>query len=98
MKIGDKVVCVDASDDPRGIPVPPIKGAVYEIAAIWGDLPNSKLGRLWTGVGFDLVGIDRLPDDYCYGAYRFRPVEYPGEAPVKRHAYELQDEDFHGSF
>ena len=79
--VGDWVVCVDASDDPRGVPTGLIKGEVYRISAVWGDLPNSRLGDLWRDVGFDLEGMPRLDGDFVYGAYRFRPLE---RAPEKQ--------------
>lgn len=82
MNVGDWVVCVDASDDPRGIPVPLIKGEAYRIAAIWGDLPNSKLGDFWRDVGFDIEGLPRIQGEFVYGAYRFRPIE-PTKAPER---------------
>ena len=82
MDVGDWVVCVDASDDPRGYPVPLIKGEVYRIAAVWGDLPNSKIGDFWRDVGFDIEGLPRIAGDFVYGAYRFRPID-PVETPAQ---------------
>lgn len=79
--VGDWVVCVDATDDPRGIPVPLVRGEIYCITAIWGDLPNSKIGDFWRDIGFDLEGVPRLPGDHCYGAYRFREIA-PAAEPV----------------
>lgn len=81
--VGDWVVCIDASDDPRGFPVPLIKGEAYQVSAVWGDLPNCKIGDFWRDVGFDLEGVERLPDDVAYGAYRFREID-PSAAPIHK--------------
>lgn len=77
--VGDWVVCVDASPGPGGVSVPLIKGEVYQIAAIWGELPHGAngvgLGDIWVDIGVDLVDVPPISPELAYGLHRFRPLE-----------------------
>jgi hypothetical protein len=79
--VGEWVVCVDDSPAPGGLAVPLAKGEVYQIEAVWGDLPHGNetvgLGEFWRDVGLDLVGVPRVIPDLCYGAHRFREMVKP---------------------
>lgn len=91
--VGDWVRCVDASCDALGRAVPLIHGEVYRITEVWSDLPHMTLGRMWSGMAFDLDGVPPIVDDagneYSYGAYRFAPLEPP--EPVAAENKELVD-------
>jgi len=78
--VGDWLVCVDAAPA-FGLQVPLVKGEVYQVAAVWGDLPHGNgevgLGDIWRDVGIDLVGVPPVLPGLAYGAHRFRPMVSP---------------------
>lgn len=61
-KVGQKVVCVDASPDPFGRALQVKKGQVYTVSAV-----------LCGGIGITLVEIS-CTDAHGWWASRFRPV------------------------